>query len=82
MTLPGGSNPADVLFKLAKGRGLASPTFEQVASTWLNDVFASVMPKYHSIFLFFDVKYVNDPIQKLNVILSSVSGARRGTTSC
>ena len=30
MTLPGGSNPADVLFKLAKGRGLASPTFEQV----------------------------------------------------
>jgi len=30
MTLPGGSNPADVLFKLAKGRGLASPTFEQI----------------------------------------------------
>jgi len=30
MTLPGGSNPADVLFKLAKGRGLANPTFEQV----------------------------------------------------
>ena len=32
MTLPGGSNPADVLFKLAKGRGLANPTFEQVIS--------------------------------------------------
>ena len=32
MSLPGGSNPADVLFKLAKGRGLANPTFEQVTS--------------------------------------------------
>ena len=35
--------------------------------------FASDMPKYRSLFV--DVKSVNDPIQKLNVILSSVSGA-------
>ena len=74
MTLPGGSNPADVLFKLAKGRGLASPTFEQVTSECLY-FYASNMPKYRSIVLFVDVKSVNDPIQKLNVILSSVSGA-------
>ena len=43
MTLPGGSNPADVLFKLAKGRGLASPTFEQVTLLyvlrWLIDYY-------------------------------------------
>ena len=30
MSLPGGSNSADVLFKLAYGRGLPAPTFEQV----------------------------------------------------
>ena len=30
MTMPGGVNPADVLFKLANNRGLGKPTFEQV----------------------------------------------------
>ena len=38
MTLPGGSNPADVLFKLAKGRGLANPTFEQVTSKCFGNI--------------------------------------------
>ena len=71
MTLPGGSNPADVLFKLAKGRGLASPTFEQVTS---KSFFSLLI--YCSIVLFVDVKSESVMKQKIafNLLFRCMKG--------
>ena len=60
--LPGGCNPADVLFKLAHGRGIKPPVFEQVTEqgpphaktfTWSCSFFEVKSSKSYVVFFIF-----------------------------